>query len=161
MDGQTAQHFSESLTYNAQTGNVDQIAREFGTFTFQHDLLDQLKSVAYSGASALPYSLTNRTLVFDAAGNRIRDSLNGAGTFLANNLLSDTKTTIAVDNGGLGRLVQKAYSLTGPIQKFGYFVDGKLSHFESGLTSCYPQHWRMKFSASKPRTGKTLPHSEG
>ncbi|MBI2520198.1 MAG: hypothetical protein HYV97_07265 [Bdellovibrio sp.] len=36
------ENFSEAISYGTETGNIDQITREFGNFTYQHDETDQL-----------------------------------------------------------------------------------------------------------------------
>jgi hypothetical protein len=73
-------NFSQNITYNTLTGNIDQIIREIGTFNYTHDNLDQLTGVNFSGTPNLGPLVTNRTMDYDKAGNRIDDSFYGVTT---------------------------------------------------------------------------------
>jgi hypothetical protein len=110
-------NFTENLTYNALTGNIDQQAREFGKFTYSFDPLDQLTKTQYIGQVPLAQA-ANRSVQYDWTGNRVQDSLNGEGDFIANFLLADQRTFYQPDANGLGNLAQKTDRATGAIQKF-------------------------------------------
>jgi hypothetical protein len=133
-DGATSQSLYEALVYNPLTGDIDQITREFGTFQYSHNILDELLSSNYTGTAQLGAAV-NRGIQYDLVGNRVQDSINGPGQFVANVLLSDNKAINALDADGLGRLSQKIDRVNGVVQKFGYLADGKLSHFENGSVS--------------------------
>jgi len=136
-DGIVSQHFAETLTYNALTGDIEQIGRTDlgGAFSYQHDSLDQIKTIAFAGTAHLPQNLVNRSWQYDYAGNRADDSVNGPGQFIDNFLLSDSKATYQPDIDGVGRLSQKTDRSSDVAQRFGYLADGNLSHFEFGLVS--------------------------
>ncbi len=54
------ENFSQGLTYNANTGNIDQITRELGIFDYTYDSTDQLTSVDYDEIQALGNLVTDR-----------------------------------------------------------------------------------------------------
>ena len=91
------ENFSEDISYNSQTGNIDQITREFGIFTYNHDATDQLTGMAYTGTMPLPTELVNRTITHDYAGNRRSDTVNGVTNSHSNIILENDKYKVLPD----------------------------------------------------------------
>ena len=124
---------SENPTYDPLTGNISSVAREFGTFTYGHDPLDQLLSVAYSGTQPLG-AAANQSWQYDYAGNRVsQGSLN-----LANILVENSSHKFVPDEFGTGSLGQKIDRVSGASENFSYRADQKLtSYSKDGLVAEY------------------------
>ncbi|MBI3555435.1 MAG: RHS repeat-associated core domain-containing protein, partial [Deltaproteobacteria bacterium] len=128
-DGATAQNITEVLHYNT-AGNISAIDRESGTLALDYDDTDQVTSSSFSASTgtALDQYL-NRVWQYDATGNRIQDSLRGAGTFKANSILSDGLATYIPDAKGFGNVVERVSSDTGRDELFTYRTDAKITAF--------------------------------
>ncbi|MBI3555432.1 MAG: RHS repeat-associated core domain-containing protein [Deltaproteobacteria bacterium] len=128
-DGVTAQNISEVLHYNT-AGNITAVDRESGTLALGYDNTDQVTSSSFSASTgtALDQYL-NRVWQYDATGNRIQDSLRGAGVFKANSILSDGFATYVPDSKGFGNVVRKVAGETGRDEVFTYRTDAKISAF--------------------------------
>ena len=121
--------FSEGIEYNSRTGNISRITREFGTFSYGYNNLDELTGVAYSGSVQLP-EMASRNLSYDYTGNRIQDNINGTGKFLRNVILEDDKAIYFHDGMGLGNLIQRTDKQTGTMELYGYYKGGKLRTYK-------------------------------
>ena len=129
LDGTGAtQSFSEVPTYDPLTGDITGITREFGSFTYGFDNLDQLVSSKYSGSVKLG-TAANRTDQFDWTGNRTLDSLNGEGDFIANFETNDANSSYLADPDGFGELSQIASHQTDDLSTFTYRADERLVSF--------------------------------
>jgi RHS repeat-associated protein len=121
------ENFSQDIAYNAATGNIDQIIRELGTFTYNHDSLDQLTGVDFSGTPNLGNLVTNRTMDYDKAGNRTNDSVYGVTKNRRNTILNNEQWTYYTDRNGLGDIIQKSNETEAHL--FEYRGDKKLKKF--------------------------------
>ncbi|MBL7664003.1 MAG: hypothetical protein JNM93_02630 [Bacteriovoracaceae bacterium] len=119
--------FNQDINYNALTGNIDQIIREIGSFSYTHDSLDQLTGVNYSGSETLGPLVTNRTMSYDKGGNRIDDSFYGETKNVRNTILNNEAFTYFTDRDGLGDIIQKSNATE--MNLFEYRGDKKLKHF--------------------------------
>jgi hypothetical protein len=120
-------NFSQNITYNTLTGNIDQIIREIGTFNYTHDNLDQLTGVNFSGTPNLGPLVTNRTMDYDKAGNRIDDSFYGVTSNTRNTIKENDIWTYFTDRNGLGDIIQK--SNENEAHLFEYRGDKRLSKY--------------------------------
>ncbi len=127
FDGQAAQMMSENLGYDP-AGNIVSMIRENGTYSFGYDPANRLVQTSYTG-SVLTDSVLNRQLTLDATANRVGDSINGAGVFFANTILSDALHTYQTDSAGQGNVVQINTPSAQVIDLFTFRSDGALTGF--------------------------------
>lgn len=125
---------SESITYNSDTGNIDQIVRELGTFTYTHDLTDQLTEVSFadntSDGITLPSSLVNRSWTYDLTGNRLDDAKNGSGTVSQNFLTENSVHKYFPDEDGFGNVKKRFWKSNSAVETMSYRADGKMTAYE-------------------------------
>jgi len=95
--------------------------------TLAYDNVDQLVSSSSSGNNGfVPY---NRNFTYDLLGNRLSDSVNGAGNFVSNFLTQNGVSSYQADPNGFGDLTTET---SGAVTKsFGYRADGRLNSFSS------------------------------
>ena len=116
---------SEALGYDL-AGNITSLERENSSAsTIAYDAVNQILSSV--GGSAEVRSYTR-----DMLGNRLQDSVNGAGTFVSNFLSSNGLATYTADPNGFGQIVQEVKG--GVTKNYTYRADGLLSGFQSGST---------------------------
>ena len=123
--------FSENLTYDV-SGNISSIAREFGNFSYGYDPAQQLTASKYLGKELLGPEV-NRTWKYDLSGNRIEDSLRGAGTFIANGLVSDgvrKRNEYTSDPDGYGNITEIENEQSEMVKHLTYRADGKLTSYD-------------------------------
>ena len=128
-------HFSENLTYDS-TGNITLNARELGNLSYSYDPTNQLLSAALKDQGHHDWDvyspIVNRSWKFDLTGNRLNDSLLGAGDFIANGIVSDKVDNFTSDPDGFGNVVGIQSRDGGLTEKLGYRADGKMTSFEAG-----------------------------
>jgi len=124
--GSLVNPISQALTYDL-AGNITNLAREHGSYTLAYDNVDQLVSSSSSGQNGfVPY---NRNFTYDLLGNRLSDSVNGAGSFVSNFLTQNGVSNYQADPDGFGDLTTET---SGAVTKsFGYRADGRLNSFSS------------------------------
>jgi RHS repeat-associated protein len=113
---------SEALTFDL-AGNVTQLQREGGTSNISYDSLDQLISST---------GLYSKTFAYDLLGNRLQDSANGPGSFVANFLASNGTTVFVADPNGFGDTVKETSGAL--VKNYYYRADDLLNAFQSGST---------------------------
>ena len=134
-DSYSSGHFSENLTYDPSS-NITQNVRELGTLKYGYDPTNQLTGSSFADQGHHDWDIfspiVNRTWKYDLTGNRLNDSLLGAGDFIANGIVSDKVDTFASDADGFGNVVG-IQSRDGVLsERLAYRADGKLTHFEAG-----------------------------
>jgi len=114
---------SQALGYDL-AGNITSLEREGGVAsTIAYNAVDEL--VSSTGAHSRAYT-------YDLLGNRLQDSVNGAGSFTSNFLVANGVSAFLSDPDGFGETVRET---TGSVVKnFGYRADGLLNAYQSGLT---------------------------
>ena len=94
--------------------------------TLAYDNVDQLVSSSASGQNGfVPY---NRNFTYDLLGNRLSDSVNGAGSFVSNFLTQNGVSNYQADPDGFGDLAQEVGITT---KNYSYRADGRLNSFSS------------------------------
>jgi RHS repeat-associated protein len=129
--GGPSESVSENIVYEQPGERIDSIVREFGTFSFTHDAAYQLTGINFTGSPSLPQNLLNRTSSFDPAGNRVGDSVYGAGSFFANQLLSDSLYSYAFDVDGLGAMSLRENLASGAAETYTHRIDGLLTNYSN------------------------------
>jgi len=137
---------SEALNYDL-AGNITNLAREHGSYTLAYDNVDQLVSSSSSGQNGfVPY---NRNFTYDLLGNRLSDSVNGAGSFVSNFLTQNGVSNYQADPDGFGDLTTET---SGAVTKsFGYRADGRLNSFSSSAVQA-----NYYYDALGRRVAKTI-----
>lgn len=114
---------SVALGYDL-AGNVTSLEREGSSAsTIAYDAVDQLLSSVGGSTEARAFS-------YDGVGNRLTDSLNGAGNFISNFLTSNGVASYVADPNGFGDTIQETKG--GVTKNFFYRADGRISGFQSG-----------------------------
>jgi RHS repeat-associated protein len=85
--------------------------------------------MSYKGSASLGPTV-NRQIQYDATGNRVEDSVNGAGTFIGNAIVSDSIALYASDTDGFGNLSRILNLQSESQQTLTYRVDEKLASFQ-------------------------------
>jgi|GEM_PF-4044960 len=107
-------------------GNITQLEREnTAASTIAYDAVDQV-------LSSVGGSTDVRSYTRDLLGNRLQDSVNGAGSFVSNFLASNGLAAYTADPNGFGETVQEVKA--GVTKNYVYRADGLLSGFQSGST---------------------------
>ena len=128
LPARTLELAREKLQYDPSS-SISSIERESGNLSFGYDENQELTSV--QGTRELrEIRALNRSLSFDALGNRVQDSLRGPGTFMANQILSDGKEEFGSDPDGFGTLTTERSLKSGEIKSYAYRADGKLLSFQ-------------------------------
>jgi|GEM_PF-3299183 len=105
-------------------GNITQLERENSSAsTIAHDAVNQI-------LSSTGGSIEARSFTLDPLGNRLQDSVNGAGSFVSNFLTSNGTASFLADPNGFGDLVQETKA--GVTKNYVYRADGRVSGYQSG-----------------------------
>ncbi len=149
------ENFSEGITYNTQTGNIEQVIREIGTFTYGYDSADQLTSSVYAGTPTLP-AIVNRTFEHDYVGNRTFDTIDGETISFRNMVLENANNKFYTDENGLGRIKQINDKNSNVVDLFSYRTDGKIRRFRRYEGNSKTRDVRYYFDALSRRVAKEL-----
>jgi len=114
---------TETLTYDRQTGNITNIARENGAYAVAFDAVDQLVSST---------GLYSKSFIYDLLGNRINGS-DGPGTNVNNFLLSNGTSSFLADPDGFGDIVKETSAAA--VKNYTYRADDLLNSVQNGTTS--------------------------
>ncbi len=118
---------SEQLQYNI-AGNIDQLTREGSVSQIGYDAVDQVLSASSTGQVGVPQY--NRSWTYDHLGNRLQDSVNGAGTFTSNFLVSNGVSSFLADPHGFGETIQETTGSA--VKNYFYRADGLLNGVQIG-----------------------------
>ncbi len=130
-DGAVAQSITEALVYDV-AGNITTVMREMGVFTFTHDATDQLTTM--NGPAALGSLIDNRTWSFDGTGNRINDSILGAGSSVNNVITQLGGHNYTADASGWGNITRISGNQNSiGDRRFTYRADGQITAFTKSI----------------------------
>ena len=116
---------SQALGFDL-AGNITQLERENSSAsTIAYDAVNRILNSAGGSADVRSYTR-------DLLGNRLQDSVNGAGSFISNFLTSNGLATYTADANGFGEIVQEVKG--GVTKNYIYRADGLVSGFQSGST---------------------------
>ncbi len=152
---------TQAYIYNA-AGNITDTMREiteqnhsrFGAFrNGRHQAHEKMLYDADDQLIQANGPLYSRAFQYDLLGNRIKDSEQGTGTFVANFLVKNSSENFTSDPDGFGDLVKE--SGNGSAKNYTYRADGKLVGFQEGaLTVSY------SFDALGRRIAKLISHGK-
>ncbi len=120
---------SQDLTYD-HAGNIVSSKRENFETIYKYDQTNQLISENSQ--------LSSREFAYDRVGNRVKDSIWGNGTFIANALVGDKKSPYAYNVygygvDGLGNLTTIVNEKDKTQKDFSYNLNGKLNTFQYSI----------------------------
>jgi RHS repeat-associated protein len=141
---------SEVPSYDPLTGNISSITREFGTFNYTQDPMDQLLAVTYSGTQPLG-AAANRSFLYDFNGNRKLDSIRGPASFINNVLTGDALSSFMPSTDGSGSVAAILDKASGSQKSLAYRVDGRVSSYSDSTFSA-----SYAFDALGRRVSKTI-----
>ena len=127
-DAFDATFVKENLSYDP-AGNISQKRRNDGALQLGYDAVNELISSSSSNELG-NFEAYNQAFDFDLNGNRLSDQKLGTETFIANGIVSDSKSTFKSDKDGFGNITQEKNIKDGMSRKYFYRADNKLNSLD-------------------------------